>query len=338
MALCYFCSQHSVAKYRTLYRTNICKDCHATLLEHGIQKSAEQLDREQQEWMASRRISLEQQAWGFFTPRSRTEQDIQEKSLLASAVLFSAGVWILWTFDIHILLSAIIMLPVAAFTYKTYKHSRLEQEANSIKAENEQSRKEYMLAEELKLQRIQAQVLDEAERRFARFRKICDVAKSGGILLWEYYKFDYPPDWEHRCQRVQKRDKFRCTSCQAQREVLQVHHKATVGSGGSHHLYNLTTLCKRCHLKEHPWLIQHMPSINTTQPIQPQHQPVFTKGSLVAADRKIEISCFNKNCPYTLRIPLSEVGSAQKRLKVTCPKCRTKFLWDSVRGQCELAE
>jgi hypothetical protein len=32
-----------------------------------------------------------------------------------------------------------------------------------------------------------------------------------------------------------------------------------------------------------------------------------------------------------LRVQFPEPVSAQKYLKVTCPKCRTQFIWDPVR-------
>jgi hypothetical protein len=50
------------------------------------------------------------------------------------------------------------------------------------------------------------------------------------------------------CMRVMKRDRFRCTYCgvPGTDAELQVDHIIAVANGGSHHMANLTTACRKC--------------------------------------------------------------------------------------------
>jgi len=207
-------------------------------------------------------------AWEMFTSNSQKEKDIEQKGCVFSAMDFLIGSGALLSLSIDKFISVVGMLAVTIIFYKHYKRLRIHQEAKSIAAEKEDNLKQYKQAEEAKSQRIQAQAIHEAEQLFAQYRMIRDSARKNGILLWVYYTYDYPPDWEVRVQRVQKRDKFRCRSCQSVSRVLQVHHIIPVGKGGTHHLHNLTTLCRGCHLKEHPWIVTNNCSTTTKQRTQ----------------------------------------------------------------------
>ena len=65
---------------------------------------------------------------------------------------------------------------------------------------------------------------------------------------------DCPPDWEARRKAVLKRDGFKCCNCDSL-EDLEVHHMRPVSDGGTHHLNNLQTLCRKCHSWMHPHLL-----------------------------------------------------------------------------------
>lgn len=60
-------------------------------------------------------------------------------------------------------------------------------------------------------------------------------------------------DW--RWKRIAKTrralDGNRCTRCRVKGVLLNVHHKRAVSAGGSHALWNLTTLCQSCHELAH---------------------------------------------------------------------------------------
>lgn len=51
-------------------------------------------------------------------------------------------------------------------------------------------------------------------------------------------------------RRVLARDGCRCVECGGA-ELLTVHHIVARNDGGSNHAGNLTTLCLRCHDKQH---------------------------------------------------------------------------------------
>lgn len=90
---------------------------------------------------------------------------------------------------------------------------------------------------------------------FERIDRIKTVINDNNILLYEYYLYKYPPDWELRCKLVKKRDHYACTKCHRTDGVeLLVHHKVPVERGGLHFLYNLVTLCADCHAEKHPSL------------------------------------------------------------------------------------
>ena len=63
----------------------------------------------------------------------------------------------------------------------------------------------------------------------------------------------YPPDWSERRLRVFRRDAYTCQTCYRKltSDKLHAHHIVEVAYGGTCHMHNLTTLCARCHGKEH---------------------------------------------------------------------------------------
>ena len=58
--------------------------------------------------------------------------------------------------------------------------------------------------------------------------------------------------WKETRKKALKRDKFRCQKCGAKNVKLHVHHIVPVSAGGSDELYNLITLCEKCHFDNHP--------------------------------------------------------------------------------------
>jgi hypothetical protein len=90
---------------------------------------------------------------------------------------------------------------------------------------------------------------------FERIDRIKAVINDTHILLYEYYLYEYPPDWEMRCKLVKKRDGYACTKChRTGGSELLVHHIVPVNRGGLHFLWNLVTLCIDCHNEQHPLL------------------------------------------------------------------------------------
>jgi 5-methylcytosine-specific restriction endonuclease McrA len=54
------------------------------------------------------------------------------------------------------------------------------------------------------------------------------------------------PLWQELARQVKIRDGWRCTKCGSSK-MLDVHHIVPIKAGGSNMLYNLKTLCRRCH-------------------------------------------------------------------------------------------
>jgi 5-methylcytosine-specific restriction endonuclease McrA len=69
----------------------------------------------------------------------------------------------------------------------------------------------------------------------------------------------YPPDWDARRKTVYRRDDYACQECglgggphSGESDVeLHAHHIQPLSAGGTHHLTNLITLCRRCHDEQH---------------------------------------------------------------------------------------
>lgn len=66
------------------------------------------------------------------------------------------------------------------------------------------------------------------------------------------YDGDYPWDWDEIARGVRARDGWACTECGDSGVELHVHHIVPISMGGGHEDSNLTTLCKECHMDEHP--------------------------------------------------------------------------------------
>jgi 5-methylcytosine-specific restriction endonuclease McrA len=54
------------------------------------------------------------------------------------------------------------------------------------------------------------------------------------------------PLWQEIARQVKIRDGWHCTKCHSSK-MLDVHHIVPIKNGGSNMLYNLKTLCRRCH-------------------------------------------------------------------------------------------
>ena len=67
---------------------------------------------------------------------------------------------------------------------------------------------------------------------------------------------NYPDNWSTIIKQIKRRDKYTCRKCfkkhPASSGYLQVHHIIPLSKGGNNDPSNLITLCKRCHVVEHP--------------------------------------------------------------------------------------
>jgi len=64
-------------------------------------------------------------------------------------------------------------------------------------------------------------------------------------MLWDYW-LEYPPDWEERKRTALDAVGYVCEKC-GESERLQVHHRQSIATGGSHCPENLEVLCVYCH-------------------------------------------------------------------------------------------
>lgn len=65
----------------------------------------------------------------------------------------------------------------------------------------------------------------------------------------DYHEYLRSTVWKKKRQRVLKRDRHRCTRCGSTKN-LQVHH-LTYDRIFRERLSDLTTLCAKCHMREH---------------------------------------------------------------------------------------
>jgi len=63
--------------------------------------------------------------------------------------------------------------------------------------------------------------------------------------------------WKYIARTRRTLDGRRCTACGGNGGMLHVHHRRPIAQGGNHYLWNLQTLCPRCHELEHGWDIDH---------------------------------------------------------------------------------
>lgn len=59
-----------------------------------------------------------------------------------------------------------------------------------------------------------------------------------------------PGDWARRRNAVLMRDRYECQSCGALGAAFEVDHIVPRADGGTHHLANLQTLCRKCHIEK----------------------------------------------------------------------------------------
>lgn len=65
----------------------------------------------------------------------------------------------------------------------------------------------------------------------------------------KYHSYLRSRKWRKKREKVLKRDRYRCTRC-GYAKRLQVHH-LTYDRIFNERLSDLTTLCARCHMREH---------------------------------------------------------------------------------------
>lgn len=63
---------------------------------------------------------------------------------------------------------------------------------------------------------------------------------------------DYPENWDELRKAVYRRDGWQCQKCGARNIQLHAHHQTPLSTGGSNDMSNLITLCKNCHIDDHP--------------------------------------------------------------------------------------
>ena len=85
-----------------------------------------------------------------------------------------------------------------------------------------------------------------------------------GVVTFELNGRQYPwfrrmPEhqWREVRQFVYARDNGLCQYCQKETELnkCHIHHVLELSEGGSNHPSNLKTLCKNCHKKRHPFML-----------------------------------------------------------------------------------
>lgn len=64
----------------------------------------------------------------------------------------------------------------------------------------------------------------------------------------------YPMNWNSVRKEVYRRDRWTCQQCGVRGVKVFAHHKVHISQGGSNHLDNLETVCRKCHEREHPHL------------------------------------------------------------------------------------
>jgi hypothetical protein len=269
---CEFCNNSEGAICATIDLIPICQTCHEVLLRHGLGKNEKQIESERQNWVKGQIFNAEKafnetHAYGSLrSPSSRTKVELDNKSTQITWGLFLLGTIALWFSGNASLLTVAAVLIVAILIAREYKAGQSCKLANKIQVELEEDQE--AIDEETRRRkeefdqsnkRVAEQAESESAQLFSRYTEIMRHANKKGISLWEYFRYPlvspplapgYPPDWEQRKTKVKERDGYRCQNCETT-EYLQVHHKTPVVGGGTHHLFNLTTLCRSCHYKHH---------------------------------------------------------------------------------------
>lgn len=289
---CKFCRSHAQPMRETFYQVSICERCDVLLRAHDAKRDLETLEQRVEQYaknvrrIAPRRVRLkprrhylpgeyfgtERVPRGNFaveeTPYSKTEKELKGGSrffrILSS---FAPGIY---------------RKSLDPQTRETIDEE-LRRSREGIDARADKRAMEEVLERKA---RIEQYVQREVAKVYPpKYRRIIEKAKREGILLYEYYLGEYPPDWPYRASAVRNRDGGRCRKCGRQGSELHVHHKKPViprwkqvyenldagvgdisknrGLYGDHFLDNLITLCLHCHHDEHPhmadeWLDQQI--------------------------------------------------------------------------------
>lgn len=85
------------------------------------------------------------------------------------------------------------------------------------------------------------------------------LVETRGTLTSEPYRVADRTEWLFLKRIVEERDHHRCSRCSAQRPNVQLQcaHRIARKNGGDDEPRNLTTLCLKCHEKEHPWMFKY---------------------------------------------------------------------------------
>lgn len=190
------------------------------------------------------------------TPRSATDEKISRRAVyIWCGVLATGCAYLVVQHDKSYMSWAIVFgLSIgAALLYERHRRNAAEatirEEMRRGKVELEERYERDMTERDVKRR---DSIDRESKRKYSRYKRILEIAHRKQILLYEYFLYTYPPDWDFRVKLVKERDKYRCRKCSNESGIFHVHHQIRVGAGGTHHLFNLVTLCPKCHLDEHP--------------------------------------------------------------------------------------
>jgi 5-methylcytosine-specific restriction endonuclease McrA len=276
---CKLCGTHSRELLATFYGVNICVKCDSEIKKYGI-SSLESLDLSRlKEYINDYTESIKKKSsnkqfyqtlrYGFHSiripieyevkdpPHSKTLQEIKGKGLAIGLITFLL-VLILGLFYFGLFLSLVVSLFFAVALNKTYisilskiHKPSMQDELAQSQADIDRRNKELELARQ---QRLEQYAQWKVRRQFPKkYLTLAAKIQTVSPPLYEYYLYEYPPDWEERAETINKRDCYCCTKC-GHTADLAVHHKKPVKKGGDHPPPNLVTLCNRCHLDEHPSL------------------------------------------------------------------------------------
>ncbi len=85
-----------------------------------------------------------------------------------------------------------------------------------------------------------------------RFSPPAFISKNMFSYRLLFPKESYPENWDNLRKAIYRRDKWRCQKCGIKNVQLHAHHQVPLSMGGSNDMENLTTLCRDCHIDNHP--------------------------------------------------------------------------------------
>jgi HNH endonuclease len=169
----------------------------------------------------------------------------------------------------------------------------------------------------LKVRRLSS-IQDELQKKIS-------TAACDAFDFWP----DYPPDWEERKRRIDRR---KCEECKSTGQIW-VHHRVPVSLGGNHRRENLVALCEDCHQAKH----FHKLSTNKSRTINLtiDRTKASTKRQKLAlaasAGVKVRIEYCDKSGSDTTRVIIvnkvfgaSQKGDVRKWVQAYCFKRRAK--------------